>query len=243
VTSSERSQGAVLRRREAIAALGALGVGAGIGLWRATRGNGQEMAADTSGGPEAGAADHCVLTPEQTEGPYYISGEPFRRNIAEGRPGLPLELELTAQDAASCKPLKGATVEIWHADALGAYSGFNEPGSFLRGQQRTDRDGKASFKTIYPGWYTGRTVHIHVKVHASGSTVHTGQLYFDDSLTDSVFAEEAPYNTRGARDTRNATDSIYASGGAESTLKLRRARNRKGKKKRGYEGRFALGVT
>jgi Dioxygenase len=243
VTSSERSHGAVLRRREAIAALGALGVGAGIGLWRATRGNGQEMAAETSGGPEAGAADHCVLTPEQTEGPYYISGEPFRRNIAEGRPGLPLELELTAQDAASCKPLKGATVEIWHADALGAYSGFNEPGSFLRGQQRTDRDGKASFTTIYPGWYTGRTVHIHVKVHAGGldgphRPALLRRLAHGKRLCRGVAIQHAR-----ARDTRNGTDSIYASGGPESTLKLRRARNRKGKKKRGYEGRIALGVT
>jgi hypothetical protein len=229
-------------RREAIGAMAAVGVGGGIALWRATRGNGAMLAGGAAKGGELPKAQ-CVLTPELTEGPYYIAGEPFRRNVTEGRPGAPLALEFLIQDATTCKPISGATVEIWHADALGSYSGFNEAGTFLRGQQTTNKDGEAKFKTIYPGWYTGRAVHIHVKVHVSGNVVHTGQLFVDDGLTDKVFASISPYNTRGPRDTLNSGDSIYAQGGSQSTLRVKRARNKKGKRKPGYEARIAVGVS
>src|SRR4051812_33720889 len=143
----------------------------------------------------ASGAVSCVLTPEQTEGPYYIAGEKFRRNITEGRPGVPLLLRLRVVDASTCKPIRGATVDIWHADAAGAYSGFGAGAgnrTFMRGIQRTDVHGLARFRSVYPGWYQGRTVHIHVKVHVAGNVVHTGQLYFPDKLTDRVF-RRAPY--------------------------------------------------
>jgi protocatechuate 3,4-dioxygenase beta subunit len=100
-----------------------------------------------------------VLTPELTEGPFYVPNERVRRNITEGKPGVPLELRLTVVDASSCKPLGNALVDVWHADALGVYSGdvAGDAGtSFLRGVQRTDAHGLAVFKTIYPGWYQGR---------------------------------------------------------------------------------------
>ena len=228
-----------LSRREAIGAMAALGVGGGIALWRATRSNGATLAAPA--GSRLPKAD-CVLAPELTEGPYYLASEPFRRDIREDRQGAPLEINFTIQNAA-CQPIEGATVEIWHADALGNYSGFNLPGSFLRGQQTTDKDGHASFKTIYPGWYTGRAVHIHVKVHVGGNTVHTGQLFFNDTFTDKVFASTAPYNTRGQRDTLNSGDNIFAGGGSATVLNVKRARNKKGKKKKGYEAKIALGVN
>ncbi len=94
-----------------------------------------------------------MLTPELTEGPYYISGEKLRRNITEGRPGVPLALELTVVDASTCKPIKGASVAIWHCDALGVYSGVQgNTGTFMRGVQKTDAHGLARFTTVYPGW-------------------------------------------------------------------------------------------
>lgn len=80
----------------------------------------------------------CVLTPELTEGPYYVAGEKIRRDITEGKPGAPLQLHLTVVNASTCRPVKNAAVEIWHCDALGVYSGAvaNNPGTnFLRGMQ------------------------------------------------------------------------------------------------------------
>ena len=147
-----------------------------------------------------------------TEGPYYIAGEKVRRNITEGLPGAPLTLRLGVVDASTCRPIKGAAVDIWHASAGGKYSGEESNGTvgrtFLRGIQRTDAKGLALFQTVYPGWYPGRAVHIHVKVHLGGNVVHTGQLFFRDSFTDAVY-RRAPYNGRAARDVRNADDSIY----------------------------------
>jgi protocatechuate 3,4-dioxygenase beta subunit len=166
----------------------------------------------------------CILTPEQTEGPYYIAGEKLRRNIADGRPGAALVLRTFVVDASSCRAIRNAAVDIWHADAAGVYSGFGDGASsrtFMRGIQRTNAKGLAQFRTVYPGWYQGRTVHIHVKVHVSGNVVHTGQLYVPDAMTDTVY-RRAPYSARGSRDVRNASDSIYRSGGKRSTLSVKR---------------------
>ena len=127
-------------------------------------------------------------------------------------------------DASSCRPIRNAAVDIWHADAAGVYSGFGAGASnrtFMRGIQRTNAKGLAQFRTVYPGWYQGRTVHIHVKVHVRSNVVHTGQLYFPDSMTDAVY-RRAPYSSRGSRDVRNATDSIYRSGGKRSTLSVKK---------------------
>src|SRR4051795_9189750 len=129
---------------------------------------------------ETGAVQ-CVLTPELTEGPYYVSGEKLRRDITEGKAGTPLLLNLNVINASTCKVVKNATVEIWHCDAGGVYSGEvagNAGTNFLRGGQKTNANGVAQLKTIYPGFYDGRAVHIHVKVHVRGSVVHTGQLFF-----------------------------------------------------------------
>lgn len=125
--------------------------------------------------PAEAAPVSCILSPEQTEGPYYIAGEKLRRNITEGRPGTALVLRTFVVDATTCRPLRNAAVDIWHADASGVYSGFGSGASnrtFMRGIQRTNAKGLAQFRTVYPGWYPGRTVHIHVKVHISGNVVH-----------------------------------------------------------------------
>ena len=110
-------------------------------------------------------------------------------------------------------------------------------GEFLRGVQRADAKGVAVFRTIYPGWYQGRTVHIHVMVHIGGNVVHTGQLYFPDAVTDAVY-RRAPYTRRPSRTTRNAADSIYRNGGRRSTLKLDEERLRL--RRRDHDGRPAV---
>ena len=190
----------------------------GVGAWKVAESEGAGPAAVASG------AVSCVLTPEQTEGPYYISGEKLRRNITEGRPGAAMVLRAFVVDASRCRPIKNAAVDIWHADASGVYSGFGQGAgnrTFMRGIQRTNAKGLALFRTVYPGWYQGRTVHIHVKLHLGGNVVHTGQLYFPDATTDAVY-KQAPYSSRPNRDVRNADDAIYRNGGRKSLLSVRK---------------------
>jgi protocatechuate 3,4-dioxygenase beta subunit len=211
---------------------GFLAVLLGAGGWKIAESDGAGPAAVASGQVT------CVLAPEQTEGPYYIANEKLRRDITEGRPGVSLLLRLRVVDASTCKPIKGAAVDIWHADALGVYSGFGSGArsrTFMRGIQRTDANGLARFRTVYPGWYRGRTVHIHVKVHVAGNVVHTGQLYFPDSLTDRVFRRR-PYSRRPHRTTRNADDFVFAQGGRRSMLALRKVGS-------AYVGAIRMGVS
>jgi protocatechuate 3,4-dioxygenase beta subunit len=235
------SQSDSLSRRRALTKLGGLAAAAlGGGAWGARELVDAPAADAASSGPAAVASGlvSCVLTPEQTEGPYYVAGAPVRRDVTEGRPGAALTLRLSVVDVSSCKPIKGASVEIWHCDAGGVYSGVAQQSTqseeFLRGVQRTDAKGLAIFRTIYPGWYQGRTVHIHTKVHVAGNVVHTGQLYFADPVTDAVYTR-TPYSSRPNRDPRNAGDSIYRNGGKRSTLRLAKAGS-------GYTGSIAMGV-
>jgi hypothetical protein len=231
-----------ISRRTSLVKLGGLLAGAvAVGGSRAADSVGAtdgEARGDGPAGVSSGAVT-CVLAPEQTEGPYYVDDAKVRRNITEGKAGAPLALRLTVVDASSCKPIKGAAVDIWHCDAGGVYSGTSvqdtESERFLRGIQRTDAKGVALFRTIYPGWYRGRTVHIHVMVHIGGNVVHTGQLYFSDTVTDAVY-RRSPYNHRPNRGPRNAGDSIYRNGGKRSTLKLARSGS-------GYTGRITMGVV
>jgi protocatechuate 3,4-dioxygenase beta subunit len=219
-------------RRGSLAAFG--GLVATVAGWRAAQG-------DAAGNGPAGVASGaiaCVLTPELTEGPYYVAGEKVRRNITEGKPGVPLTLRTTVLDAATCKPIRNATVDIWHCDAGGVYSAFGAGASdptFLRGIQPTNANGLATFQTIYPGWYQGRAVHIHVKVHLGGNVVHTGQFFFPDALTDIVY-KNAPYSARPSREVRNASDAIYRNGGSKGMLKLT-------KSGKGYVASVTMGVT
>ena len=179
------------------------------------------------------------MWPEQTEGPYARHVRPERRDITEDRAGLELHLGLRLVDAQRGAPLVGVPVDVWQADHEGRYAGFApfnpRPGevvtsasvpneivapseTFLRGMQRTDDGGICVFETIYPGWYTSRTVHIHVAARLPAGRA-VSQLYFPDELTDEVFARP-PYAGRPPRDTTNATDSIFADGGARTVLRL-----------------------
>ena len=221
---------AKLTRRGSLA--GMAGFLLGLAGWKAAASEGAGPAGVASG------AVSCVLTPEQTEGPYYIAGEKYRRDVTEGRSGVPLLLRLRVVDASTCKPIAGAAVDIWHADALGVYSGFGagrRSRTFMRGIQKTDANGLARFRTVYPGWYQGRTVHIHVKVHVAGNVVHAGQLYFPDSLTDRVFRRR-PYSRRPHRTTRNASDFVFANGGRRSMLSVRKSGS-------SYVGGITMGVN
>jgi protocatechuate 3,4-dioxygenase beta subunit len=204
---------------------------------------------DTGGAGGSGASSpSCVLTPEATEGPFYIDGDLVRSDITEGRPGTPVELAITVVDADGCAPVRDAAVDIWHCDASGTYSGFEaassgRPGGggapdetrYLRGTQITGADGVATFHTIYPGWYQGRAVHIHTKVHVDRATRHTGQLFFADSLNDAAY-EAAPYARRGAADVRNDDDGIYSeAGGHSAEVAMTPSGN-------GYRGTITVGI-
>ena len=138
-------------------------------------------------GDASGFRDVCFLTPQSIEGPFYLDPRLVRAQIAEGRTGVPLRVDLRVIDGATCKPSERARVDIWHADAQGIYSGYQGQGDkqdistvgqkFLRGTQITNSEGAVRFETIYPGWYTGRATHIHFKVLLDDRNVLTGQMF------------------------------------------------------------------
>jgi protocatechuate 3,4-dioxygenase beta subunit len=165
-------------------------------------------------------------TPQQTEGPYFVDGMPNRSNITSDpsdgsvQQGIPLHLIIHVyglNENGSCAPLKGAKVDIWHANSQGIYSDIADQGTigkkFLRGYQLTDNNGTAKFTTIYPGWYQGRAIHIHDKVrtfNGSEKTLEwTSQLYFDNSINEQVH-KQPPYSKHGPPDMTNEQDGIYA---------------------------------
>lgn len=160
----------------------------------------------------------CTLYPQQTEGPYYVDGDMLRADLREDREGTLLVLELQVLRADGCTPLANAAVDVWHCDAAGVYSGFqgqlgglNTTGQiFLRGTQLTGADGRVQFTTIYPGWYPGRTTHIHFKVHLSPTEEVTSQLYFPEDLNRQVY-ETDPYAEHGQKDTSNLADGFAGS--------------------------------
>ena len=216
-----------LTRRRALQLAGGLGLAAVIPACATDGGSASpettaatttaEASTETAAG--ATAAPDCVLMPELTEGPYYLDLDLVRSDLTEGRPGLPLDLRVNVVDAGSCEPIEGAAVDVWHCDAEGAYSGVQgaEGETFCRGVQMTDGNGTAEFRTVFPGWYTGRAVHIHLKVAADGDQTHTGQLFFDPETLSAVYAAE-PYAARGEPDQPNESDGIYAESGGVTVI-------------------------
>jgi len=165
--------------------------------------------------PAAATPGSCTLYPEQTEGPYYVDADLLRADLREGKPGTPLTLDLLLLNANACTPLANAAVDIWHCDAAGVYSGYQgqlggldtRGAVFLRGTQLTGPDGRVQFTTVYPGWYPGRTTHIHFKVHLTGNREATSQLYFTEELNREVYGTD-PYATHGQKDTSNTADAF-----------------------------------
>ncbi|MFC0057365.1 intradiol ring-cleavage dioxygenase [Streptomyces actinomycinicus] len=237
-------------RRTVMAALGGATLGAAaLGL---TAGHATATTDGNSAAQPRPAAD-CVLTPEQTEGPYYLDLETVRKNVTEGKPGVPLTLRVKVIDTTTCSALPGTAVDVWHCDALGVYSGYVAGGStpdttFLRGVQLTDSTGVAEFTTVYPGWYVGRALHIHVKTHVGGTVTdgryhgghvsHTGQLYFPETYNSRI-ATLAPYRSNTATRTLNARDGIYRNGGSSTLLTLTQIGSDLGK---GVIGTVVLGI-
>ncbi|KAK1487213.1 hypothetical protein CCUS01_03557 [Colletotrichum cuscutae] len=175
----------------------------------------------------------CVLTPEVTQGPYYVSGEYVRRNIIEEQEGVDIVLDYQVIDVDTCEPVPNVYLEMWHCNSTGVYSGIVASGNgdssddtnidktWLRGIQETDSDGVAQFESIFPGHYTSRATHIHLMVHQNatlysnntlGNVItasHVGQTFFDQDLISAVEAF-APYNTNTQELTTNADDSILS---------------------------------
>lgn len=152
-------------------------------------------------------------TPELTEGPYYLSGNFTRKDITAGQDGLAQEIIFLVTDANG-KPITDAKVDIWHANALGVYSGVEgNTDTFLRGTQTSNSEGYVTFKTIFSGWYGGRTVHYHVKVWRAGQQVLTTQFFVSKADADKVYTNYEPYLQRGVQDTTNEQDQIASSVG------------------------------
>ncbi len=196
----------------------------------------------------------CIATsPTATEGPYWVDERLNRSDIrtdpSDGsvQQGTPLTLAITVQETngSTCTPLAGAWVDIWHCGYQGLYSdeqANNTVGKkFLRGYQVSDDTGLVNFTTVYPGWYSGRAVHIHLRVRTfNGSSQYdefTSQLFFTESTTDTVHAT-APYNTRGRRDTVNSTDMVYTGMQNPSSMILNIT-----KTAAGYAGVITVGVN
>lgn len=220
-----------LSRRDVLRTVGGAGLAAVFGA-RVLQALGDDA--------EAATTTTCLLARETSEGPYWVDGVLSRRDVTEGKAGVPLVLRFTVLNARTCRPIRNADVEIWHCDALGNYSAVDGARTrFLRGHQRSNALGKAEFLTIFPGWYPGRTPHIHLKVSVGGNEVHTGQVFCNEKVTTVVY-KQAPYRSRGRYDTSHAADGIYArAGGSRAELKL--ARRSGGL--RGYVGAIAVGVV
>src|SRR5262245_12176234 len=209
-----------LTRRAILGALTAVGGAAiagacGTAASPVTPSPGSTSTGDSSGGTTNGA---CAVIPSETEGPYpdrtgMIDNPAFyRQDITEGKPGTPLTLALTVVSVANgCAPVPNATVEVWHCDHTGGYSEYTTSGTAMRGLQRTDANGKATFTTVYPGWYQGRATHIHLEVFVNGSSVKTTQMAFPEDVTAAVYAQGV-YAARGQNPTTNARDGIFADG-------------------------------
>lgn len=206
------------------------------GLLVTRTGLAQEEASSTPAADASTTSGVCVLTPELTEGPYYLDDLLVRNDITEGKAGIPMDLQITVVDATTCAPIENAAVDVWHCDVNGYYSGFTEanpdptsdegyqddgsdPNTFLRGVLLSDANGVVEFQTIYPGWYVSRDIHIHMKVHVGGATddgtydggttAHTGQLAFSDEFSDQVALVE-PYASRNSTFTRLEEDGVFS---------------------------------
>jgi protocatechuate 3,4-dioxygenase beta subunit len=246
VDNDDKQVGRILNRREVLALLGVAGAGAVASRLRA-----QPAVAEASSRVWVPA---CVVTPAQTEGPYFVDEKLNRADIRSDpgtgkvSTGAPLDLEIRVYRVVNgaCTPYKDAMVDIWQCDAMGLYSDvrdmnglFNTAGQkFLRGYQITDAAGVAKFSTVYPGWYQGRTVHIHFKVRSSTgarASEFTSQLYFDDATSDKIFTK-APYSAKTGNRTRNERDGIFGQGGRQLMLNV-------SERGAAYHAAFDIGLT
>jgi protocatechuate 3,4-dioxygenase beta subunit len=239
----DRLIGRILNRRDVLALIGAGGAAtflagcapggaASPGGSAGTSASASAVATAAASAAIATALPACVVAPELTEGPYYVDvnleRSDIRTNTSDNTPveGATLTLDwiVSQADGSACMPMEGVVVDVWHCDALGVYSGVQgNSGDFLRGFQRTDLNGRASFTTVYPGWYQGRAVHIHFKIRTdpdgSAGFEFTSQLFFDDEFSKGVFATGV-YAQKGQQDQLNSSDQIYNQSGGATLLSV-----------------------
>jgi protocatechuate 3,4-dioxygenase beta subunit len=251
--NDDQQVGRILTRREALVVLGAAGASLLAGCSPGQASSASAGSTSDASNAKTASIPGCVVRPAETSGPYYVDEKLNRSDIrpdpSDGsvRDGTPLELTFNVSQLAKggCAPLAGAVVDVWHCDAQGVYSDVRDPSffdtrgkKFLRGYQVTDASGRASFKTIYPGWYEGRAVHIHftVRTNPAGSSAHefTSQIYFDDAMNDKVLAQ-APYSAKGKLTTKNEQDGIFRENGKELILAVQPAAA-------GYKGTFDIAL-
>ena len=235
-------------RREVLAVLGA-GVGAVLAGCGASPTTPTSTTTTTTTGGGTPSTASCAVTPSETEGPYpdktgmLNNAAFFRRDITEGKSGLPLTLTLTVVNVNnSCAVVSGANVEIWQCDAAGHYSEYSQQGfdgsgqTFLRGIQTTDANGQVTFTTIYPGWYAGRATHIHVDVYRSGALVNTTQIAFPESISAAVYATSV-YAAKGQNSTTNSSDNVFSDGTTNELATLT------GNTTSGYTATLTIGIA
>ncbi len=209
-----------ITRRKLLQLLGAAGITSTIGI-------------KESYSKKTEVSPACVLTPEQTAGPFYFDVEQVREDITEDRKGVPLKLSLTVVNSSNCKPIKDAIVDIWHADANGIYSGYKDREidttgkKFLRGIQVTNSEGEVNFKTIYPGSYPGRVPHIHFKVYMDNNNLATSQLYFSEEISKKVYQNHSAYNEKRVKYLDESNDLVVRwYGGADNLrMKIKKSKN------------------
>ncbi|MGC4095239.1 MAG: hypothetical protein QM756_46420 [Polyangiaceae bacterium] len=245
MSSSRQKTGRGPSRRELLRTLGLSAVALPLGLLAAcTRSSGSKSAVSgpargaaprragwATGGTaamkgdytdpfKAGLGSACTLTCAATLGPCYAETL-TRKDISEGQLGLPLRMAFLIVDE-KCRPIRGATLDIWHTAPSGLYSGaetsqmctLGDPKArasrWFRGMQTSDENGRVDFDSCFPGWYSSRTIHVHFSVRIGQTEYVTSQLFFDDALSDQIVAGEPLYRERGARDTTNQNDGVVS---------------------------------
>ncbi|MES2520098.1 MAG: intradiol ring-cleavage dioxygenase [Bacteroidota bacterium] len=179
----------------------------------------------TTGSTNGSSSSDCTVNPSETEGPFptHTPSSYVIKDIKSDRVGVSMTANITIKNKnASCAALAGAVVDIWHCDADGNYSEYGGSGMqstnytsvhFLRGRQTTDANGLVSFGTIFPGWYGGRAVHIHVHVYdANGKSLLVTQIAFPATVCDTVFTTATSFYKKGKADTTNEKDNVFSDG-------------------------------
>lgn len=220
----------ITRRRS----LGILGAGSAGLLVAGIAHPGRATAKSEGDDYVADATNACSTTAEQEEGPFYVAVDDVRSDIVVGQVGLPLDLSITIISELTCKPLKHAAVDIWMANGDGVYSDIASESTtgktYLRGVQFTDKHGQVHFSTIFPGHYSGRTTHIHARIHVNsqdrdakltgGHVCHTGQMFPPDAVNTEVY-KLSPYSAESATIVTHAQDHVYTDQhGSEGLMKI-----------------------
>lgn len=174
---------------------------------------GKLLAANVGTTPQA-----CTLIPSETAGPFPLDLTAntfyFRQDVRETKEGVQLNLKMKIIGAQNCEPMQNVRVNIWHCDKDGNYSGYDSQAgqTYLRGYQITNANGEVEFITIFPGWYPGRTCHIHFQVYVSSSYAAISQLAFIDSAKNALYSENPSIYTKGTDPVSIASDGIFSDG-------------------------------